>query len=164
MTTTLPAVRAEEPANLPALPFTNPFDITAPVEGAGVWTSLDLSSEKGKRLAMTAATGATEAISDHIGETLEIQDVLVHGVDLADTETGEIITQARVVLFAPNGASYQCVSGGVVKALRYLASLYGKPPWKPAMRLIPRQQQTSNKRRYFTLEVAPEKGNSASGK
>lgn len=156
-TAVVPKSNADQGTQLPALALHNPFDITAPQPGQGVWTSLPLDTDQGKRLAMVAATGACEPLANHIGEVIEVKDVLVHGVDLADQQTGEISTHARVVIFGPDGAAYQAVSEGIIKALRYLASLYGPPSWSPALKLIPRQLSTKGGRRYFTLEVAPEK-------
>ena len=74
-----------------------------------------------------AINGADESISDHIGETLEIVNVVAYPITLPDEETGEIINCLRTVLLDKNGKSYTAVSQGITSALSRIFSLVGTP-------------------------------------
>ena len=84
-----------------------------------------------------AINGADESIADHIGETLEIVNVVAHPITIPDEETGEIITCLRTVLLDKNGKSYTAVSQGITSALSRIFSLVGTPDngaWEKARR------------------------------
>ena len=63
----------------------------------------DDGSRKSKVAIFNAINGADESVADHIGEVLEIVNVVAHPVELPDEETGEIIECLRTVLVDKNG-------------------------------------------------------------
>lgn len=74
-----------------------------------------------------AVNGADESVADHIGEVLEIVNVVAHPVELPDEETGEIFTALRTVLVDKNGKTYTAVSQGITSALSRIFSIVGTP-------------------------------------
>ena len=74
-----------------------------------------------------AINGADEQVADHIGEVLEIVDVVAHPVELADEETGEIVECLRTVLIDKSGKTYVAVSQGITSALSKVFSIVGMP-------------------------------------
>lgn len=74
-----------------------------------------------------AVNGADEQVADHIGEVLEIVNVVAHPISLPDEETGEIIEALRTVLIDKNGKSYVAVSQGITSALSRIFSIVGMP-------------------------------------
>ena len=74
-----------------------------------------------------AINAADERVADHIGETLEIVNVVAHPITLPDEETGEVIKCLRTVLLDKNGKSYTAVSQGITSALSRIFSLVGTP-------------------------------------
>ena len=84
-------------------------------------------TRKSKVAIFNAINGADESLADHIGETLEIVNVVAHPVDLPDEETGEIITCLRTVLVDKSGKSYTAVSQGITSALSRIFSIIGTP-------------------------------------
>ena len=74
-----------------------------------------------------AINSADESLSDHIGEVLEIVDVVAHPVQIADEITGEIVDCLRTVLMDKNGKSYTATSQGITNSLARVFSLVGMP-------------------------------------
>ena len=74
-----------------------------------------------------AINGADESVADHIGEVLEIVDVVAHPVELPNEETGEIIECLRTVLIDKSGKTYTAVSTGITSALSKVFSIVGMP-------------------------------------
>lgn len=68
-------------------------------------------------------------LSDFIGETIEVVDVIAHPVELVDETTGELVQAVRTILIDKDGVSYDAVSQGVASALGKIFQLIGKPPW-----------------------------------
>lgn len=86
--------------------------------GAGFYSSItDDGTRKSKIAIFNAVNGADESVADHIGEVLDIVNVVAHPVELTDEETGEIINCLRTVLVDKNGKTYTAVSQGITSAL-----------------------------------------------
>lgn len=87
----------------------------------------DDGSRKSKVAIFNAINSADESLGDHIGEVLEVVNVVAHPVELADEETGELITALRTVLVTKDGKTYTAVSQGVTSALSRIFSIIGMP-------------------------------------
>lgn len=87
----------------------------------------DDGTRKSKVAIYNAINGADESIAEHIGEVLEIVNVVAHPVELPDEETGEILTCLRTVLVDKKGKSYTAVSQGITSALSRIFSIVGMP-------------------------------------
>ena len=74
-----------------------------------------------------AVNSADESIADHIGEVLEVVNVVAYPVTLADDETGEIFDSLRTVLVTKEGKAYTAVSQGITNALARIFSIIGSP-------------------------------------
>ena len=74
-----------------------------------------------------AVNSADESLGDHIGEVLEIVNVVAHPVELLDEDTGEVVTALRTVLVAKDGKTYTAVSQGITSALSRIFSIVGMP-------------------------------------
>lgn len=74
-----------------------------------------------------ALNSADESIADHIGEVLEVVNVVAYPVTLAEDETGEIFDSLRTVLVTKDGKAYTAVSQGITNALARIFSIIGSP-------------------------------------
>ena len=74
-----------------------------------------------------AINGADESIADHIGETIEVVNVVAHPVTLIDENTGEEVNTLRTVFIDKKGVAYTAVSQGITSALSRIFSLIGSP-------------------------------------
>ena len=74
-----------------------------------------------------AVNGADEQLADHIGEVLEVVNVVAHPIELPDEHTGEVIRCLRTVLITKEGKSYVAVSQGIASAISRIFSIIGMP-------------------------------------
>lgn len=74
-----------------------------------------------------AINRADKQISEHIGEVLEVVNVVAHPIQLPDEETGEIVNCLRTVFITKDGTNYVAVSQGVASSLSRIFSIVGTP-------------------------------------
>ena len=127
--------------------------------GAGFYSSItDDGTRKSKIAIFNAVNGADESVADHIGEVLDIVNVVAHPVELTDEETGEIINCLRTVLVDKNGKTYTAVSQGITSALAKVFTIVGTPDggaWeKEPVRMKIKQVKTRNgQNKVNTIEL-----------
>jgi len=115
-----------------------------------VFTSLDLSTEEGKRQFLRSIGESDFAAEDVKKGSFEVQDFLCHRVNL-EKDGGEIVEASRTVLIAPDGSTVSFVSIGVKASLAALIVVYGVPPWKPARKLELKETNSRKGRRVYRL-------------
>ena len=76
-----------------------------------------------------ALNNADESLNDHIGEVLEVVDVVAYPVALVDEETGEMVNALRTVLVTKDGKAYSAVSQGITNSLARIFNIVGMPSW-----------------------------------
>ena len=118
------------------------------------WSSIDPSTDAGKSLIWSAREGAVDSLSASLGETLEIQNLLLHPVTIT-RETGEEIPLIRVVLIGPDGTCRGSCSTGILGSIRTMVQLYGTPPWTPAKLVKMVRVPLSGGRQTFKLQPLP---------
>ena len=94
-----------------------------------------------------AMNNPNERVSNHINETIKVQDYLIEMTQIEDTDSygnglGSYSVVPRVVLVAPDGTSYQAVSYGIANAVRNVVVVCGDAPWNPAVQLKIKQVPT----------------------
>ena len=99
-----------------------------------------------------AMTNPNHKISDCINQEIQLVDVFVELVEMANDETGEVSRVPRCVLFAADGQTYAATSSGIYNALRRLSMVYGVPHWDEPIPVVIRQLQMGAKR-FYTLDV-----------
>lgn len=95
--------------------------------------------------------GKASPLSENIGQTILVEHVLAHRVEMVDEESGEITLGDRIVLVTPKGDAYQAVSAGVRRSVQLIAHFKGLPPWTPPLKLKVEQIPTRRGFRTFTL-------------
>ena len=115
----------------------------------------DDGTRKSKVAIFNAVNGADESLGDHIGEVLEVVDVVAHPVTLTDEETGEIINSLRTVLITKDGKTYTAVSQGITNALARVFSIVGMPSWKdePVKMKIKQIKTRNGNNKVNTIEL-----------
>lgn len=115
----------------------------------------DDGSRKSKVAIYNAVNGADESIADHIGEVLEIVDVVAYPVTITDEETGEIMEVLRTVLVAKDGKAYTAVSQGITNSLARIFSIVGMPSWKdePVKMKIKQIKTRNGNNKVNTIEL-----------
>lgn len=111
-----------------------------------------------KKAVYNAIQNATDRCENHINKTIDIVNVIAHPVELADDETGEIITAVRTVLIAKDGKSYEAVSGGIANAISRIMSIMGSPEggeWEkePVKAMIVQKPTRNGNNKILSLEL-----------
>jgi hypothetical protein len=70
-------------------------------------------------------------LEEAIGETIKLQDIVVHLVELADPKTGELASQRRTILLCSDGKAYATVSKVIYNSLRRIVQAMGSPDQWP---------------------------------
>lgn len=117
------------------------------------YTSLDLEKHDNKKLVMRCLGECDERLKQCINAQIEVANIFAHMVDITDDESGEISAQPRIVLINPDGYTWECVSNGIQRDISALVWLYGKPPWNPPLKVIPRLIDLKSGRNMLKLEL-----------
>ena len=115
----------------------------------------DDGTRKSKIAIYNAINSADENLADHIGEVIEVVDVVAHPVTLADEQTGEIVEALRTVLVAKDGKTYTAVSQGITNSLQRVFSIVGMPSWKdePVKMKIKQVKTRNGNNKVNTIEL-----------
>ena len=115
------------------------------------WCSFQPKTREDKARLYQALTNPENKISDCINKIIELKDILVEWVEMAD-QNGEIVEQPRCVLFDADGHTYAAVSRGLFNSLHRLCLVFGTPTWEEPIPVEVKQVQ-NGERRFYTLEV-----------
>ena len=94
-----------------------------------------------------AMNNPNDRVSNHINETISVQDYLIEMTEIEDTDAygnglGSFSAVPRVVLVSPDGKSYQGISYGIANAVRNVVMVCGDAPWVPPVQLKVKQVPT----------------------
>lgn len=132
-------------------------DVTSAIAGLNNPDSSFYSSIKGgdfaARKKVAAALTSSSPIDEHLGETLDVVNVIVMPVELANAQ-GEVNTAPRVILIDANGTAYHATSVGLLSAVRNLFATLGEPAeWPEAVQVKVVQQKGRNGFKFFTINL-----------
>lgn len=102
------------------------------------------------------AMSDSEAIADHLGEPLTMQDYIAEEIELVNEQTGELESAIRFTIITPSGATYSAVSNEFAKRMSLLFAMFGTPDmWERPKTFVVTQRKSSknNTRRYFHVEL-----------
>lgn len=115
-----------------------------------------------EKLKLLAAIADAESLVDHLGEIIEVQDIIIQPIELEDMATHEMVKTNRIVLITPDGDAYASVSNGIETAVKNLFAVFGKPSWYPAIPLSAVKKRGRKGFEFTTLEAVI--GNKGKGK
>lgn len=139
----------ENPVNLDINEFTTPV-------ASAMYCSLpDTGSMKDKAAIFNAVNSPDKRISDCIGETINLANIIAHPIQLVDENSGELMSAMRMVLIDVNGKSYEAVSSGLVNAVQRILQIFGQPEtWEKPIPVKPVQKSTRNgNNKVTTLKI-----------
>lgn len=117
------------------------------------YCSFKPSTDAGKVELYNAMNNADVQLADHIGQLINMRDLIIEPVEIVKEETGEVEIAPRVIIIDTDGNSYTCVSKGIYNALRRICSVFGMPTWADGLPVKVRQV-TRGARRIYTLDAA----------
>ena len=132
----------------------SPSDLANPSE-TQMYCTIKAEDKKTKVEVFNAINSPDEKLSEHIGEVINLTNVIAHPVELADEVTGEVIQCLRTILIDEKGVSYEAVSGGVANALQRIMQIFGQPEtWEKPLKVKAVQKATRNgNNKVTTLKV-----------
>jgi hypothetical protein len=105
------------------------------------------------KAALLNALSNSIPVSENINKHIELANIVVESIDLANETTGEIETQPRVILVDNDGTAYHAISGPVFRDVQRLLAVMGHPASWPAplpVKIIKGGQGT---RQYFSIKL-----------
>ena len=135
--------------------MSNSLEVFNTPENALYSSIVDDGTSQTKIKIFNAINSPDRQVSDHIGDILEIVDVIAHPVELVNETTGEISQAIRTILIDKDGVSYVAVSQGVASAIGKIFQLIGKPPWtqNPLKMKIKQVKTRNGNNKVNTIEL-----------
>lgn len=130
------------PVQLPADPFASL---------PGMWCSWDKTQEGGATKVGRCLRAADMTAETDPDVSLQVEDVFLHIVQLANPATGEMVMAQRCVLLCADGRTYSTCSPYAFVGLGAVASIHGPPPWPGGVGVRVQMQRTRNKKMVLTF-------------
>jgi hypothetical protein len=89
-----------------------------------------------------------------LGKKIPVSNLLVHRVETASDDDGEVRELTRVVLITPDGDTYEATSKGVANGISAVHAMYNFPPWTPPVEMVFVQRDLKGGKRMFVLAEA----------
>lgn len=123
------------------------------------YCSMQVTDEKTASMLFKAMNQPDDSLGDHINETIDVTNIFIQPVPMANQETGEVNVVPRIVLFDVEGKTYVTVSRGIYNALKNMCAIVGTPEtWKAPVTIKVGQKQIKE-RRMLTFDVVSWNGN-----
>ena len=123
------------------------------------YCSMQVTDEKSASMLFKAMNQPDDSLGDHINETIDVTNIFIQPVPMANQETGEMNVVPRIVLFDVEGKTYVTVSRGIYNALKNMCAIVGTPEtWKSPVTIKVGQRQIKE-RRMLTFDVVSWNGN-----
>jgi len=84
------------------------------------------------RVATIEAMTNSLPIKENINKTINLVNVIVQSVPMADQVTGEIKDQPRIILLDADGTAYHAISGGLWRSVQNILGILPHPSTWPA--------------------------------
>lgn len=123
--------------------------------GSGVMTTASGNTDADRRLVLNALLNS-KPLSEHLGEQLDVVDIVAQAVTINDAATDEERTVVRTTLICVNGESYATTSDSIVSSLRDIFAILGQPSdWPGPLGLIVSEERGAKAgRKFYKVSVA----------
>lgn len=121
-----------------------------------MYSSVSATTQE-EKLELYSAVSDCDSLTEHVGEVLNLENVIIQPVDVSDPRTGEMRRANRIVVITDKGEAFGCVSSGVETAMKQLFAIVGEPTWSPALPMKVVEKKGRNGYKFTTLEYTPKK-------
>lgn len=119
-----------------------------------VYCSKTAESEKEKKELFNALESCDVLLNDIVGTIIEIKDIYVEEKEVVDSETGEMKTKYRTILFDVEGKTYATGSYGIYNVLKKIVGIYGLPTtWEKPLKVKVAKRPIGNGKSSLTLTL-----------
>ena len=94
--------------------------------GTVVFSTIDGSTFAG-RLATVSALQNSVPLNEHLGEVINLRNIVTQVVEVNDTESKRRVQAVRSILIDEDGTAYHAISDGVIQALQTFLGALGSP-------------------------------------
>lgn len=105
------------------------------------------------KVALLNALSNSEPVSENLRSTINLANVVIESVDMADETTGEIKAQPRIVLIDKDGKAFHAISGPAYRDVKRLLAVMGHPSTWSTPLPIHILQEGQGTRKYFTVKL-----------
>lgn len=131
------------------------INLSAEMQSAGFFSTVDASSVEGKKTVYSAVNNA-ESLRDLVGKTVSVVDFIIQEVEVVSDETDEAVSVPRSVIVLEDGSVYAATSNGVFNSIRNILSIFGSPRGWTGPLSVKVDEKTTRRNsmfRYLTLSV-----------
>lgn len=118
-----------------------------------MFCSMNASTPEEKKVLFKAMNNPEHRLGEFINKKIMVKDIFAEVVECFNEMTGEITEAPRIVLIDDKGKGYQCVSKGVLSAMKKLFMTYGMPTWSTPIGLEVKQISKGEKK-ILTFDIA----------
>lgn len=106
------------------------------------------------KMAVLNATTASKPLAENLNKKINLANVVVQIVEMADEQTGELREVPRTILIDADGTAYHAISNGVFRAVENILGILGAPDSWPSPVAVKVQREGTGNRQYFTIVPA----------
>lgn len=93
-------------------------------------------------------------LADNLEKKINVQNVVIHAVKVTDTETGEIVDQARTILIDDQGKAFHAISGVIINRLRDIIAVMGEPStWSGPLTMVCSRVKGQGANFFYDLHI-----------
>ena len=106
------------------------------------------------KLNVVSAMTSSTPLADNLDKPIMVQNVVIHAVKVTDTETGEIVDQARTILIDDKGKAYHAISGVIINRLRDIIAVLGEPStWPSPVKMVCSRVKGTGANFFYDLHI-----------
>jgi len=84
------------------------------------------------KIATVEAMTNSVPVKENLNRTINVKNVIVQSVPMADRATGAINDQPRIILLDADGTAFHAISGGLWRSVQNIINIVGEPSTWPA--------------------------------
>ena len=116
-----------------------------------IYSSVDKSTNEGKKAMYKAMTTPDVKISDEVGKTITIKDVVLIPTEFIE-ENGNVRSGVRSAIIDSDGVVHGASSIGVANSLQAIFEVFGNPTYKDGLPVTVKQI-SKGQNRIITLDI-----------
>ena len=118
-----------------------------------VFSTVKGVDHKSRLTTLTALKSATP-VADHLGKIINLQNVVIQQITMANERTGELQDVPRITLLDADGKAYHAISDVVYKDLKDVFAILGMPHTWPAPLPVVVNKTKGKVGSFFSLSIA----------
>ena len=112
------------------------------------------NTEEEKKALFNALESCDALLNDCVGQEINLKDVYIEKREIVESETGEVKSKYRTILFDESGQTYATGSYGIYNILRKIISIYGAPnTWTTPLKVKVAKRPIGNGKQSLTLTL-----------